>query len=919
MNSSGNSSGERTIRYRFGRFELDPSEGALSRSGTRVKLQDLPFRLLVLLVEHPGEIVTREEVRRHLWPQDTFVEFDNSLGVAVRKLREALHDDADAPHFIETVPRRGYRFLAPVTVQGSAEAESAQKGTGNLPIQSEESGGLAKTPAQRVRYGVIAALVLVLVGGVIYEFRSVSQHSSSTAEAGAAETDSTMPPPRVRRSVAVLGFRNLPGRPEEDWLSAAFSEMLSTELAAGGGLRLVSGEDVARAKRELPLADEDTLAKATLQRLRTNPGADVVVLGSYTPLPGNGKNRIRLDIRLQDTAAGETISEEALTGDEENLFELASQAGGRLRQSLGVSPVPAEGSSAARASLPSNQQAVQLYAKGRAKLWAFDFLGARDLLVKAVDADPNYPLSHSALSEAWWHMGHGPKARAEAQRALQLSGHLPQEERLLVEGQYRRTIADWPKSVEAYRSLFRLFPDSLDYGLLLASAQIHVKPADSLQTLATLRRLPSPTSEDARIDMMEASAWIGLDLNKAQAAAKRAIAKGSAQGSHVLVARTYGILCQQAPAIGASVAESISDCEKARQSDIAAGDRDGEATMATDLAGLHSQQGDLADAEAMWREAIKQFRQVGDDQGVAATLNNLGAALLLEGNLDGAKKLLEESIPSYQAIEDKDGVALALNDLGDLSRQKGNLEVAETTYQQAKATAQEIDDKSAVGYVLTGMGDVLTDRGDLTAARKSYEESLALRSQIGEKQTVAETQVALAQLSVEEGQASNAESALHRCKEQFHSEQQADDELAASVVLTGALLAEGKPADARHEVEASEQLAKKSQNRLAQLQFALAAARVVVSSSKPESARAELERILKDARAHGFVGLEFEVRLALAELEERSGRSAAAQAQLLSLERTARIKGFGLIARKAAADRTRDLGVGEKSADHGQG
>ncbi len=165
----------------------------------------------------------------------------------------------------------------------------------------------------------------------------------------------------------------------------------------------------------------------------------------------------------------------------------------------------------------------------------------------------------------------------------------------------------------------------------------------------------------------------------------------------------------------------------------------------------------------------------------------------------------------------------------------------------------------------------------------------------------------------------NAESALHQCKEQFHSEQQSDDELAASVVLTRALLAEGKPADARHEVEASELLAKKSQNRLAQLQFALASARVVVSSDKPESARAELERILKDARAHGFVGLEFEVRLALAELEERSGRSAAAQAQLLSLERTARIKGFGLIARKAAADRTRDLGVGEKSADHGHG
>ena len=94
-------------------------KGKLSRGGFRVKLQDLPLRLLVLLVERPGELIMREEVRQRLWPEDTFVEFDNSLGVAVRKLREALRDDADAPRYVETVPRKGYRFLAPVTVEES--------------------------------------------------------------------------------------------------------------------------------------------------------------------------------------------------------------------------------------------------------------------------------------------------------------------------------------------------------------------------------------------------------------------------------------------------------------------------------------------------------------------------------------------------------------------------------------------------------------------------------------------------------------------------------------------------------------------------------------------------------------------------------------------------------------------------------
>jgi DNA-binding winged helix-turn-helix (wHTH) protein len=103
-------------RYRFGPFELNTGEESLARNGTPVKVQDLPYRLLVLLLERPGEVVTREEVRQRLWPENTFVEFDNSLGVAIRKVRDALNDDAEAPRYVETLPRRGYRFTAPVTV-----------------------------------------------------------------------------------------------------------------------------------------------------------------------------------------------------------------------------------------------------------------------------------------------------------------------------------------------------------------------------------------------------------------------------------------------------------------------------------------------------------------------------------------------------------------------------------------------------------------------------------------------------------------------------------------------------------------------------------------------------------------------------------------------------------------------------------
>ena len=885
-------------RYRFGLFELDPADGVLSRGKQQVKLQDLPFRLLVMLVERPGEIITREDVCKRLWPDNTFGDFDGSLGVAIRKVRDALNDDVEAPRYVETLPRRGYRFVAPVTALGSDAVAPPLEVVTPAPVvgASNIASATGANSYGHSRYWMIAASVLVLVGAAFYGFRSLPRRASTKAEAAGF-----VPPIHARRSVAVLGFRNLPGRPEDNWLSPAFSEMLNTELGAGGGLRMISGEDVARAKRELPLTDEDSLARGTLQRLRTNPGADVVVLGSYTLLPSNGENRIRLDIRLQDTIRGETIAEQAITGNENELFELASQAGASLRQGLGVSSISSEATNAARAALPSNEQAARLYAQGRAKLWAYDFLGARELLVRAVAADPNYPLSHAALSEALWHLGFEIKARGEAQRASELDIHLPQEQRLLIEGQYRRTLHDSARVVEAYQSLFHLFPDSLDYGLLLASAQM-IKPSDSLRTLAALRSLPPPSNADARIDMVEASAWINVDDTKARAAAKRAIDKASAQGSHVIVARTYGFLCQQDVGLGSS-AEGISECANALQSALAAKDINGAAMMRNDLAALYFQMGDLAQSEKMFREAIAEFRQVGNEGGMATSLANFGGSRVAEGDLSGAKKLIDESIIEYQAVGDKEGIALSLNNLGDLLRQSGNLQTAATTYQQAKATAQEIDDKDAIAYVMQGLGDVAVDRGDLAAARKSYEEALSLRKQTGELQFAAETELALSRLAIEEGHAAEAETVIRKCHEQFHHENQSDDELDSIVGLMEALLSEGNFAAAEKERKDNQALAAKSVNQLLRLQFDLVSARILLAIGDAASASILLQRTLRSARTDHLVGTELETRLALAELKKKLGQSAGAQADLVALEKVAHDKGFGLIASRALSVR----------------
>ncbi len=883
--------------YRFGVFEANADTGELQKKGVRVKLQEQPFRLLCLLLEKSSGIVSREEVRERLWPGNTFVEFDASLSVAVGKLRDALDDDPGNPRFIETIPRKGYRFVAPIErgIDETTVPTTRPPSLNTAQAVPGDSAPLIRPSPLKIKHALLISAVAILLVGAFF-FRSFRRQTATTAEAKSSPSG-----PQIRRSVAVLGFRNLPGRKDDEWLSQAFTEMVSTELAAGGGLRVVPDEDVARAKREIPLGNGETLGKSTLAQLRKNPGADIVVVGTYTTMPSKTGDRIRLDIRLQDTANGETVAEDAVTGSKDDLFELATRAGAHLRQNLGIGALPSGDANFVQASLPSNQTAIRYYSEGKAKLWNFDFIGARDLLTKAVAADPNYPLAHSALSDAWSHLGYGSKATAEAKLALDLSGNLPPSEKLLIEASYWELSGNLPKAVEVYRSLFELHPDSLEYGLYLAGAQYQAKPANALATLKILRQLPVPAGDDPRIDLLEASAQVTQNIVAAQAAAKRALVKGNALGSSYIVARAYGILCQQAVALGTSTEEGISDCERAKESYASQGDRNNEARTLNDLASNYFQRGDILKAESMLREAAATFRKIGSAEGLAATSNNIGEALMQQGRLSEAKSLLEESIPEYRATEDKGGLALAFNDIGDLSRLRGDLNGADANYKRAMAAANEVSDKSTLAYVLVGIGNVLRDRGDLAGARSSYNESLELRVQAGEKQTEGETQLALAMLSIEEGKPADAEATLRKWNAQFQKEKQADDELAAYSGLIRALLAQGKVPEAKLELEQAGAVATKSQNLFERLQFDLVSALTLLASGNAQAAHPIISKTLKQAREHGYVGIEFDCRLAIADSEKKSGNAAAAKAQFSALERDALAKGFGLIARKAAA------------------
>src|SRR5215831_12155927 len=362
----------------FGVFEVDLRAAELRKHGVRIKLQEQPFQILSLLLEHPGEVVTREELREKLWPAHTFVDFDRSLNKAMTKLRAALGDSADSPRYVETIPRHGYRFLAPVYLppseaahgngtedefQGDHIAANGKSGTHKEEEGATRIADLHKPSGKRRFYGLLAAVALVLGGVGIY--LRVSQPVVLSGSSNAVNP---------RRSVAVLGFTNLSADPKEAWLSTAFSDWLTTELSAGGQLRTLPAENIARMKAELSLNDMESLGRGNLEQIHRNLGTDLVVAGSYASLATNPSRQIRLDLRLFDTQSGETLYADSETGSQENLFDLVSRAGEKLRANLGIRRITKEEAVEVATALPSNAEAARLYAEGLSKVRAFDAL-----------------------------------------------------------------------------------------------------------------------------------------------------------------------------------------------------------------------------------------------------------------------------------------------------------------------------------------------------------------------------------------------------------------------------------------------------------------------------------------------------------------------------------------------------------------
>ena len=526
----------------------------------------------------------------------------------------------------------------------------------------------------------------------------------------------------ARRSVAVFGFKNLAVKPEVAWLSPAISEMLTTEMAAGGTLRIVPGDAVERAKNDLSLPDTDTLSSETLVRVGKNLGADLVILGSYVALSAG---KLRLDLRLQDVMSGEILLADAETGDETNLFDLVSRAGAKLRAKCGIGSVSTDEIAEVRASLPANSEATRLYAEGLSKLRSFDALSARDLLEKAIIADPNYAMAHSALAEAWLELGYDEKARLSAKNAFELSSNLSREDRLLVQARYREASKDWKEAVDSYRTLYGFFPDNLEYGILLAKTETRAgQGKEALTTIDSLRRLPAPVGLDPRIDLTAAETSKSLgDFGKQLTFATKAGAAATSNGSRLLQARALYLQSSAFQSLG-KPKDAMAAEEKTRDIYAATGDRRGLASALEVKAGLLADQGDLLGAVDAYRQELSIARDIGNKRAEASALNNLALVYAQQGNETNVDRSYREAFALFQEIDDKKNASLTLVNIGGVFKDRGDLAEARKAYEEALGISREINDKESMSLSQSALGTVLDAQGDFLAAKKMLEVSI---------------------------------------------------------------------------------------------------------------------------------------------------------------------------------------------------
>jgi DNA-binding winged helix-turn-helix (wHTH) protein/tetratricopeptide (TPR) repeat protein len=883
--------------YEFDAFRVDPVRRRLLRDGEPVPLTPKALSILLVLLENRGGVVEKDDLIRRVWP-DSYVTEAN-LTQNVSSLRKALGERANEHRYVVTVPGRGYTFVAEVVEvprestgefavvslaseaaggpDAAAEAPPTPETGGGWPISPPASPAPASPPMRGRRRFLLLGLVLgfLMAAGVVWIFLF---YQGSLAGTGLSGSDSAAARPVVfRPTVAVLGLRNLSGDQKQSWLAPALAEMLITELSAGSRIRVVSGEEIARVKESLALPYTRELSGEELQHVYEVLGADLIVIGSYLSLQESAGTRIRIDLQLLKAPEGDAITSMSEVGSEENLFDLVSTVGRRVRRSLGWAQPSAEEARAAQALVPRSPEASRLYYQGLSRLRTFDSRGARDLLEQAAKADPESAMVRSALSLAWSGLGYDEPARQEAERAVELSGALPKAERLAIEARFAEAQKDWDRASEIYRSLWTFFPDNLEYGLRLAnSLTVAGRSAEALATLASLRKLPSPKGEDPRIDL--ATAQIARRQGDAAAelqSGRLAGAKGRRLGQSQVLAEAL-LLQGDALYVMGRPQESIARFHEAQRLFAKAGDNAALARTLNRIGAVLLDSGDYAGAEEHYHEALATAHRLGSGELAAAQTMALAFTAGSLGDLRRARTLAEEAYAESAALGEHLYATRSLFKVAEVLWEMGDAAGARQRFEQVLELARKSGNRVEEARALDGIGQALLHAGSLREARKRQEQALRIAQSSGDPQLSASYRASLGQTLIRQG---DLETARRDLESALEAKRRVGDRLGTSQVLgllSNLAYIEGDPEVARGHASEQRALADRIRAVLASSAALQQVGRLDVAMGDPAAARTHLSEALRLSSSRGAELLATGLRLDLARLALLEGQTGEA-------------------------------------------
>jgi DNA-binding winged helix-turn-helix (wHTH) protein len=440
---------------RFGPFELDLKARELRKAGMRIKLGDQPFQILAMLLEHPGELVTREELQQRLWRQDTFVDFDLSLNAAVKKLRQALNDDSHNPRLIETLYRRGYRFIGAVNEvaqhAGQDTSATATLPESAAPASLAESAALEAAPAaapapQKLHLGWTAGLTAAVLAALIAVY-FVSRVSATKL------TD--------KDTIVLSEFNNTTGDPVFD---GALRQGLSSQLEQSPFLNLLSDSRIAQTLALMAQPRDARLTGKLAGEVCQRTASAATIEGSISSM---GSEYV-LGLRAVNCRSGDVLAQEQATANgKEQVLKTLGEATTRLRRKLGESLASVEKYDVPLENVTtSSLEALQAFSIGyKLSTVKGDFAAARPFSQRAISLDPNFAMAYALLGTGFHNVGENALAGDNARKAYELRERVSERERLYITSHYAAYVTgDIEAALRAYEMWIQTYPrDDIPY------------------------------------------------------------------------------------------------------------------------------------------------------------------------------------------------------------------------------------------------------------------------------------------------------------------------------------------------------------------------------------------------------------------------------------------------------------------------